>query len=633
MNTRNILITLISLILFATVFTVSGASHQREFYGDFMKMEHYLEYDRLSDSISDLLEKKDYQKALDLAEKVINDSPEIDRGYYLKLAIGMHKEDIDIVRQSLDEMTGKYVLIPGLYKEIMEMQGKAKNDEFKRKAGTAIDAFFSKRETFLKDKLKYKVSRKTILKELILINDLMGDEEEFLVYAKELLPYDYGFIRRFPDKRKNPEDKRFKELKSAFQKKLQQWSGTTVEKIEMLMRVASELRYWNASLDFSEITDWNSHAASYIPQMLAAKTKTRVYEILSEMIGKVGEDHTRVWFPKDIRSTYSGCGVKFIYANGKYLVRTVENSALKKKIQPGDEIISIDNTPVLQYIEKNKSTYPFVGWYFYKPKIHAFYKIAGVLLSGKKDSFVTAGFKTPAGKRYSLTLKRDAYKAAKKAKPEKKENRVELTVLEGNILYVNIKEFWGSDIYKDFMELIKDTDTAAVKGVIFDLRENGGGNSGYGDSIFSHFIDQTLNNYIFSYHPVRNIRRQSTQSLGSLSLYRGGAPIQPAKEKKFSCPVVLLISPHTGSAAEDFTFCFKYHKRGTLVGLPSGGGTGMGHPLYLPGGGGVRICLNVDLFFSWRGLQPDYTVDFTPEDIAKGNDPQLKKALDILRER
>ncbi len=619
------------IVLILGVSLLSFSEEPLPFYGRYIKIADYIKHDEIQRNLDQSIEQEDFDAALKQSDEVISTDPDIAFGYYLKFRTGMAKKDLDTVQNSLKAMEDKYFVRQTLYNSIHNVLSSVEDKDFKAQAEVIIKAFLEQREAFLKDKLKRKVNQKAIYKELAFINNLTGNEDEFLENMKQILPYDWYFSQNFPEKRKDPEDERFKNLKNEFYFKQRNWEGTTEEKIKGLMMVATEMRYWNASLDFSEIVDWNSHAASFIPRVLESKNLAQYYEVLTEMVGKVGENHTIVYFPPDITQKYSGCGVKLLYAGEKFLVERVDKEELKGKIKPGDEIISIDGVAVKTYIEKHKSIYPLVRHYYCKPRTYAMHNIADVLLNGIKDSHVSVELACPSGKIYSLSLKRDAYETVKKQSGSKNNKLVEREILKDSIYYFNIKRFYGSDIYQDFLELIKDLDTKEAKGVIIDLRTNGGGNSGYGDSIFSHFIDEPLNNYVFSYHPARLPRRESTQSLGLLSLFKGGSPIEPASEKRFSCPVVLLISPRTGSAAEDFSFCFKYHKRGTIVGLPSGGATGMGRMLLLPGGGSMRITLNVDIFFCWRGIQPDYWVDFSSQDIVEGRDPQMEKALEILK--
>ena len=117
---------------------------------------------------------------------------------------------------------------------------------------------------------------------------------------------------------------------------------------------------------------------------------------------------------------------------------------------------------------------------------------------------------------------------------------------------------------------------------------------------------------------------------GRLRLYAEGASIEPADGPRFRCPVVLLVSELTASAAEDFVCLFRNEGRALLVGRPTAGGTGNGHYVDLPGGGMLRVGLNVSLAYSWRGLKPDVGLEPSPADLAAGRDAELARALELL---
>jgi C-terminal processing protease CtpA/Prc len=625
-----------SVICFILIVFFAGYAFTQEpfkFYGNFIGIEDYSKMLNSYEPFMTHCSEKDYEKAIKIAEETIEANPDLDWGYKLKFRIGMLKQDIQLVKESLSALTGKYFFYIYDYNEFSSSLNGIEDEQFKEKIKPVIENFLVKRENFLKEKLNYSINTKILYRELALLNYETGDEEEFLTYLEKVLPYDYGFSMRFSNKQEWKSSNRLAKLKGGFRDNLNRWDGTLEQKMKILLLVATEMKSKNASLDFSPIEDWNTHVAAYLPYIIQAKDKQEFYELLVEMIAKVGENHTALSFPSDIRRAYSHCGLETVYGSGEFLVKAILKKELEENIKPGDEIISINQMSVEDYIRNNKSRYPFVSYYYLKPETHAMYRIGEDLLRGKKDSEIQVGFKRLDDSVYILALKRDFYKEQGKEQQQTKEQKklVELKILKDNIYYFRIKRFFGSNIYNDFLELIKKVNTKEVKGVIFDIRGNTGGNSGFGDRIFSHFTDIPANNYIFGYYPARSAL-QEFRGFGYLSTFKGGSTIQPASLKKFGCPVVILISPRTGSASEDFSFLFKYHKRGAFVGLPTGGGTGNGYNLYLPGGGTLRICLNIDLFFSWKGIQPDYLVDITAQDIIEKRDTQLEKALEILRD-
>ncbi|HNC44923.1 MAG TPA: S41 family peptidase, partial [Acidobacteriota bacterium] len=121
------------------------------------------------------------------------------------------------------------------------------------------------------------------------------------------------------------------------------------------------------------------------------------------------------------------------------------------------------------------------------------------------------------------------------------------------------------------------------------------------------------------------------------SWYQGQASeVAPLLDKPYVKPVVVLISPRTFSAAEDFAVAFDAMKRGTLIGEPTGGSTGQPLNIQLPGGGGARICTKRDTYpdgkeFVGVGIQPQILVKPTLADFRADQDRVLLTALDEVK--
>ena len=607
---------------------IATAQQKNAFYVKPLSQEDYLQWDEQTDEFYRLESEKKYDEMLNLAKEIIDQFPFIETGYYCRYYTGILNKDFRTVEDGLNGMVDKYFFSLNVYQNLFTAADGVDDESFRSEVEKALHGFLKKREAFLEEQSSNHINLGRIYKELTWINYQAADEEDFLRYLDKVMEYDFLFINPFRN-REEWKENRFKSFRSERFKNMQKWNNTLEEKMKVLIILSNAMEYENASLHFAPIIDWSNHVANYLPRVIAAQTKQEFYEILAEMVGCVGEHHTNVGFPRDIRDAYSGCGIGITYGSGRFIVKSLRNEALTEKIKPGDIIMSVDGIPAYEYIEKNKNGFPFVSYYFLKSKAYKMWEFARRLLVGKRDSKVAVEFKRPSGETYSLELVRDSYKLSQSGSGDT-EQLVELKILDGNIWYFNIKRFYGGDIYQQFLDLIKDTNTEEARGLIFDIRENQGGNSAHGDRIFSHLITQPAKRYFHGYHPVR-IPLQEFRGYGYLALNRGGYPQEPSEAQKFDCPIVVLISPQTGSAAEDFADLFKHNKRGQLVGLPTGGGTGNGHNVYLPGGGSIRVCLNVDLGFSWVGVQPDHRIDFTPEDIDAGRDPQLNKAIELLK--
>ena len=99
-------------------------------------------------------------------------------------------------------------------------------------------------------------------------------------------------------------------------------------------------------------------------------------------------------------------------------------------------------------------------------------------------------------------------------------------------------------------------------------------------------------------------------------------------------PKVMLINGWSGSGGDAFPFYFREAKLGPLVGTRTWGGLiGLsGSPELIDGGGfTVPTFRMYDVRGQWFaegvGVEPDIRVDENPTELAKGNDPQLERAI------
>lgn len=187
-------------------------------------------------------------------------------------------------------------------------------------------------------------------------------------------------------------------------------------------------------------------------------------------------------------------------------------------------------------------------------------------------------------------------------------------------MYVPLGSFISDEIVKNFDALFERISRA--KGLILDVRENGGGNSDNGYAIIGYLTDR----------PLMGSRWKTRQHLPSFSAWgqsdgwhEGGLmTVQPVEGKRpFLGPVVVLIGPGTFSAAEDFLIPLHYNHRATLVGQPTSGSTGQPLSISLPGGGTAFICTKWDTYPDGRefvgiGVMPDVEVYPTQAEIAAG---------------
>lgn len=194
-------------------------------------------------------------------------------------------------------------------------------------------------------------------------------------------------------------------------------------------------------------------------------------------------------------------------------------------------------------------------------------------------------------------------------------------VLEGDMLYVDINLF-DSLSFIDFTQTVKGLMEEApdFKGFILDVRDNPGGYLSSVHSIIGHFVPKN--------HTVFYVRTSESESYMYVS----------SGEGEFAdYPVVILVNENSASASEILASVLKEKEGAVLVGKTTyGKGTVQQIIDY---GDGSTLKLTIA---EWRspkyhsfneiGISPHYDVDLTSEDIANGIDPQLDKAIEVLRE-
>ena len=156
------------------------------------------------------------------------------------------------------------------------------------------------------------------------------------------------------------------------------------------------------------------------------------------------------------------------------------------------------------------------------------------------------------------------------------------------------------------------------KGLVFDLRYNGGGYLNTAVEVTSQFI----NSGFVLFEQYGDGTRTEFEAL------KGGLALD--------IPMVVLVNEGSASASEITAGALQDAGRAKLVGVTTyGKGTVQDWRALQDNQGAVRITIARWLTPKERqingtGLTPDVEVKITDEDIAAGRDPQLDKAVELL---
>ena len=196
---------------------------------------------------------------------------------------------------------------------------------------------------------------------------------------------------------------------------------------------------------------------------------------------------------------------------------------------------------------------------------------------------------------------------------------VNAEMLEDGIGYIRLTSFTdrAPELFRDALQGLLDQ---GATGIAFDLRGNPGGFITTAQAIAAEFVP--AGEQLFTVESGEDVQRWQSEPGGLL--------------QTDAVEVVLLIDEGSASASEIVAGALKETARATLVGQPTFGKNTVQVWSDLPNGGGLRIT--TDRWFTPQhnsaapdGITPDVVVA-APSDPASDADPQLDRALEILRD-
>lgn len=403
---------------------------------------------------------------------------------------------------------------------------------------------------------------------------------------------------------------------------------TYAQKASIVTKFGVEVKYNFAHLDKLSC-NWDSLYMTRLPQIVGTPTDEAFLDSLKLLCAILKDGHTAVWNTKPAVRDWPLPFFTKRFGDRVFVTDVITDKMTAACIRPGTEILEMDGMPVIEYGEKN--VIPYFPSSTTQWSMNAAY-FGGQLTNGPADKSIKIKFRNSPDSVFTLNVERDMNW---QHNPYDK-RIISCKKLPDNVGYIKIPSFQqGLFNHEKFIEVFDSLEN--ISSLIIDIRDNGGGNSGYGDFVLKLICPDTIPALDWSspkYIPV---------------LKSWGAPEEPYIEKgkplipfsaghaeipKFEIPVVLLVNSNTFSAAEDFAAIFRTAKRGIIIGTPTGGSTGQPVMVDLGYDYMARICARDEWLpdgteFIGIGIIPDVIVEETP-DIFSGKDSVLEKALEIL---
>lgn len=264
----------------------------------------------------------------------------------------------------------------------------------------------------------------------------------------------------------------------------------------------------------------------------------------------------------DLKSSFSGIGIEFVIRQDTIQVQNVikNGPAERAGLLAGDKIVAIDGKPFVgQQVTTEESTHRLMGPKGSKVRV-------GVMRFGDKSV-------------KDFTITRDYIQT---------KSITATYMLNDSIGYMRIKSF-GEATYTEMLASLAQLNSEGMKGLVIDLRDNGGGYLQAAVNMANEFLPK---NRLIVYTQGRKSPRTDYTSDG-----RGNFQ---------NLPLVVLINEGSASSSEIFSGAMQDNDRATIVGRRSFGKGLVQQQIGFPDGSMIRLTVARYYTPSGRCIQKPY---------------------------
>ena len=340
---------------------------------------------------------------------------------------------------------------------------------------------------------------------------------------------------------------------------------------------------------------WELLHNKYVDQDKLA-TQELIYGAINGMVNAAGDPYTVFLKPKEseefqqqISGAFGGVGIEIgLRKNILTVIAPIKGTpAARAGLLAGDKILAIDK----------KST------------------------EGMKVEEAVGLIRGPKGTQVTLTITRDGLDKAKDytlTRDTIKIPAVNWKMLDDNVAYIEMFVF-NKNVDDEFKKAAEEIIKSPAKKIILDLRNNPGGLLDSAVNIAGYFLDADKIVTVERFGDGRT-NEFRTQPNGLLKNY----------------PLIVLINKGSASASEILAGAVKDNRGVLVVGETSFGKGSVQEVVELAGKASFKITVAKwltpkGLSINENGIKPDVEAIRTEEDAQNEKDPQLDKALELIK--
>ena len=342
--------------------------------------------------------------------------------------------------------------------------------------------------------------------------------------------------------------------------------------------------------------------SKYLKLVKNAKNNIEYGKILLRYFSELKNGHTNIFFDP----YYIDCGAKLV--ENKVFLRYVDDKLFTEQgCAIKDEITKINNIPVLDYLQEMQQ------YISSSTKLHGQNSAVRKLFISYFEEDRIYTIKTKTGEKNIKVHFEDKPVSDATENVPTTFKEVESKIINNTIGYIAINAM-ENNVVTDFITAYEKL--SSMPYLIIDIRKNGGGNSGFSESMLAYLI------------------KKEQKACVSRTL------IKPSKNY-YKGKLFVLTGVYTFSAAESFAIDLLENNDAVFVGMPTGGDTGNQPALYtskfgysyrFPSRSIAQVSFK-NFPMEGKGIPPNYTVQTTISDYLKEEDTVLKYTLNLIEKR